>query len=371
MTHDADYRWMQMAIGVSRRGLGHVWPNPSVGCVIVRDNRVLAAGWTQPGGRPHAEAFALNQAQQANIDVRDATAFVTLEPCAHFGKTPPCADALIAAGIRRVVVAIEDPDPRVAGRGIAQLRSHGIEVVTGIAAEEAKDVLGGYLMRCESGRPLMAMKTATSLDSKIALSNGQSKWMTGPEIRQFGHLLRAHHDAMMVGIGTIRADDPMLDCRLPGMAQKSPKIVIIDPHFSISLNARILADERKHIIVGLLSHDKAQHDRCIELEARGHMLIYGHPAPDGGIAAIDIALALGAHGITSVLIEGGAQTQRRFLQAGLVDRLWWFRGAKMVGAGGVDALAIEGYQDMAALPCWTLHQSRVFGDDRVDMYRRA
>src|SRR5689334_20006331 len=214
-----DLRSMRAALALARRGLGTVWPNPAVGCVIVSDGRVVGRGWTQPGGRPHGETEALRRAGEA---ARRATAYVSLEPCCHWGKTPPCVDALIAAGVRRVVVALEDPDPRVAGRGIARLRDAGVEVETGVCTEEAAEINAGFFCRLRLGRPLVTLKLATSLDGRIATRSGESQWITGPPARERSHLLRATHDAILVGTETVIADDPQLTCRLPGLADRSP-----------------------------------------------------------------------------------------------------------------------------------------------------
>ena len=199
-----DLAHMRAALALARRGLGNTWPNPAVGCVIVNEGRVVGRGWTQRGGRPHAETEALARAGSA---ATGATAYVTLEPCSHHGKTPPCAEALIGARIARVVAAVEDPDPRVSGAGIARLRDAGVEVETGLCAEEAAELNAGFFCRVTHGRPLVTLKLATSLDGRIATANGESRWITGPAARERAHLLRATHDAVLVGTGTAFADD--------------------------------------------------------------------------------------------------------------------------------------------------------------------
>src|SRR5579862_7078692 len=214
-----DLMAMRGALSLARRGLGNTWPNPAVGCVLVREGRVVGRGWTQPGGRPHAETEALARAGRA---ARGATAYVTLEPCCHHGRTPPCADALIAAGLSRVVAAIEDPDPRVAGGGLARLRAAGLDVESGLCAAEAAEINAGFLSRLRLGRPLVTLKLATSLDGRIATASGESRWITGGPARERAHLLRATHDAILVGTDTVIADNPELTCRLPGLAGHSP-----------------------------------------------------------------------------------------------------------------------------------------------------
>ncbi|MYF07083.1 MAG: bifunctional diaminohydroxyphosphoribosylaminopyrimidine deaminase/5-amino-6-(5-phosphoribosylamino)uracil reductase RibD [Rhodospirillaceae bacterium] len=225
---------MSVALALGRRGLGTTAPNPSVGCVLVKEGRVVGRGWTQPGGRPHAEAEALGR---AGAEARGATAYVTLEPCAHHGRTPPCAEALIGAGVARVVTALEDPDSRVAGSGLARLAAAGIAVESGVCADIAACDLGGYLRRQRAGRPRFSLKLATSLDGRIATAGGDSRWITGTLARARGHALRASHDAVMIGIGTALADDPMLTCRLPGVRRQTLRIVL-------DSQARLPADSR-------------------------------------------------------------------------------------------------------------------------------
>ncbi|MEM6480784.1 MAG: bifunctional diaminohydroxyphosphoribosylaminopyrimidine deaminase/5-amino-6-(5-phosphoribosylamino)uracil reductase RibD, partial [Pseudomonadota bacterium] len=219
----ADKRFLSLAIALSRRGLGRTWPNPAVGCVLVRDGRIVGRGATQPSGRPHAEQQALARAGAA---ARGATAYVSLEPCAHYGKTPPCAEALVTAGVVRVVAALQDPDPRVDGQGFDILRAAGVEVDSGLMQDEAAEVLGGFLSRHEKGRPQITLKLALSLDGRIATASGHSQWITGPSARRTVHALRARHDAVMVGAGTARADDPMLTIRDLGISHQPDRIVV-------------------------------------------------------------------------------------------------------------------------------------------------
>ncbi len=237
-----DLQHMNAALALARRGLGRTWPNPAVGCVIVKDGRVVGRGWTQPGGRPHAETEALDR---AGTLADGATLYTSLEPCSHHGKTPPCADAVINAGIARVVMAIEDSDPRVKGTGLARLRAAGVTVDIGIGAAEATEINAGFLMRLATGRPLVTLKLATTLDGKIAMASGESRWITGEPARRRAHLLRASHDAVMIGIGTAIADDPELTCRLPGMADRHPVRIVVDPGLRLPLTARLVVDAAK------------------------------------------------------------------------------------------------------------------------------
>lgn len=373
MKQGDDDRWMRVAIDLSRRGLGQTWPNPSVGCVLVKDNKLLAQGWTQPGGRPHAESFALAQAGQSGIEISGSTAYVTLEPCAHHGKTPPCADALIAAGIARVVVGIEDPDPRVAGRGIDNLRRHGIDVVSGVCSDDIRHILAGYLMRCHTGRPLFALKIASSLDGRIALANGQSKWITAPAARSFGHMLRARHDAILVGMGTVRQDNPLLNCRLPGLEDRNPRIIVIDPGYTISLDSNVIKSLIKPIIIG--STSIANKEKIIRraslMEAGCHVLDIDMNMNDQTIDINKLSSEIGRIGLTSVLIEGGAMTSRHFLSVDYVDHLWWFSGNMILGGDAVAAVAPLGLDVLDRARHWIPVSDRVIAGTRIQLLSRG
>src|SRR5258708_2889973 len=248
---DRDY--MAGALTLARRGLGRVWPNPTVGAVLVNDGRVVGRGWTQPGGRPHAETEALRRAGAA---ARGAALYVTLEPCAHHGKTPPCADALVEAGIARAVVALEDPDPRVSGRGLARLSQAGIPVQLGVGETEAKEINLGFFTRLAIGRPMLTLKLATTLDGRIATRSGESRWITGEPARALAHFLRANHDAVLVGVGTALVDDPLLTCRLPGLVERSPVRVVVDGHLRLPLTSA-LAASAKHTPTWIACLDNA------------------------------------------------------------------------------------------------------------------
>ena len=234
----SDITHMRAALALARRGLGSAWPNPAVGCVLVKDGAVVGRGWTQPGGRPHGETEALERAGEA---ARGATAYVRLEPCCQWGKTPPCTDALLAAGVARVVLPVEDPDPRVSGRGIARLRDAGVEVVTGVLADEARALNEGFFRRINDGRPLVTLRLASTLDGRIATSEGESRWITGDLARERAHLLRARHDAVMIGSNTALADDPELTCRLPGLTNRSPVRIVVDGRLRVPLTATLVA----------------------------------------------------------------------------------------------------------------------------------
>ncbi|MQX35049.1 bifunctional diaminohydroxyphosphoribosylaminopyrimidine deaminase/5-amino-6-(5-phosphoribosylamino)uracil reductase RibD [Roseospira navarrensis] len=338
---------MTAALALAGRGLGRVWPNPAVGCVLARDGRVVGRGWTRPGGRPHAETEALRRAGET---ARGATAYVTLEPCSHHGKTPPCADALIAAGVARVVAALRDPDPRVSGRGLARLADAGVTVETlppdHPAAQRAAEINAGFLLRVTQGRPLVTVKAAATLDGRIATASGESRWITGPAARARGHRLRAEHDAIAVGIGTVRADDPLLDCRLPGLEDRSPVRVVFDSRLALSPDSR-LAGRTDRAPVWVLCTEPASADRRAALESRGVRVLPVTADGDGRVEIGAALAALGSAGITRLLVEGGGQLIGALLAARRVDRLAWFVAPKLLGeaarpvvAGfGVDRLA--------------------------------
>jgi diaminohydroxyphosphoribosylaminopyrimidine deaminase / 5-amino-6-(5-phosphoribosylamino)uracil reductase len=355
---------MRAALALARRGLGNVWPNPAVGCVIVNEGRVVGRGWTQPGGRPHAESEALARAGEG---ARGATAYVTLEPCCHWGRTPPCAEALIAAGIARVVVALEDPDRRVAGGGIARLRGAGIAVETGLCAEAAEEVNAGFLERVRLGRPLVTLKLATSLDGRIATAGGDSRWITGQWARDYAHLLRAAHDAILVGTGTVIADDPLLTCRLPGLGDRSPVRVVLDRRLRLSPQARVLAEARLvPTWLVTLSADQARH---AALRRAGVEIVVAEPDADG---QIDLAAALprlGERGLTRLLVEGGGRLAAALLRCDLVDRLVWLHAPLLLGGDAIAAVAALGLARLAEAPGFERVAAAPLGGDFCTTFR--
>ncbi len=360
-----DVRWMRTALALARRGLGAVWPNPAVGCVIINQGCAVGRGWTQAGGRPHAETEALRRAGQA---ARGATAYVSLEPCCHWGRTPPCADALIDAGVRRVVVAVEDPDPRVAGNGIARLRAAGIAVDAGLGAEEATEINAGFLTRLALGRPLVTLKLATSLDGRIATSGGESQWITGSPARERGHALRAAHDAIMVGTATVLADDPQLTCRLPGLGQRSPVRIVLDHQLRIPRSAAVIAEARQTPtwILTLRSADAA---RRAPLLAAGVTLIDVDPDTENRVDLVAALAVLGERGVTRLLIEGGAQLAAALLRARLVDRLAWFHAPLLIGGDGTPAVAGLCLEQLADAPGFERLSVARVGDDMLTTFR--
>jgi len=356
---------MRTALALARRGLGTVWPNPAVGCVIVEERQVVGRGWTQPGGRPHGETEALRRAGDA---ARGAAAYVSLEPCCHWGRTPPCVDALITAGVRRVVVALEDPDPRVAGEGLRRLRAAGLDVDVGLCAEEAAEVNAGFLSRLRLGRPLVTLKFATSLDGRIATASGESQWISGPPARERAHALRASHDAIMVGTGTAVADDPQLTCRLPGLDHRSPVRVVIDRHLRIPPAARLIADA--HVVpTWVLTLPSADPDRRAAFLASRVTLIDVDPDRTGQVDLAAALTALGERGITRLLVEGGAGLAAAFFRARLVDRLVWVHAPLAIGGDGIPAIAGLDLAALADAPAFERLSTETIGDDVLTTFR--
>jgi diaminohydroxyphosphoribosylaminopyrimidine deaminase / 5-amino-6-(5-phosphoribosylamino)uracil reductase len=358
---------MRAALALAARGLGRTWPNPAVGCVLVRDGVVVGRGWTQPGGRPHAETEALGRAGEA---ARGATAYVSLEPCSHTGKTPPCADALIAAGVARVVAAVEDPDPRVSGRGVAMLRAAGIRVDRGPSADDAADLNAGFFLRIKRGRPLVSLKLATSLDGRIATHSGDSRWITGEAARRRAHGLRATHDAILVGTGTALADDPALTCRLPGLGERSPVRVVLDRQLRLPASAKLLATARD-VPTWVITAAAGDALRRQALEGAGVEIIDVAAASDGRLSISATLQALGARGITRILAEGGSALAASLLQQDLVDRLYWFRSASVIGGDGLAAAASLGIERLFDAKLFARLETETLGADMLESYRRS
>jgi diaminohydroxyphosphoribosylaminopyrimidine deaminase/5-amino-6-(5-phosphoribosylamino)uracil reductase len=358
---------MGAALGLARRNLGRTWPNPSVGCVIVKDGRVVGRGYTQPGGRPHAETEAL---AQAGVLAQGATAYVSLEPCAHHGKTPPCAEALVAARIKTCVIATGDPDPRVAGGGIAILKAAGIEIRLGVLEDEALELNAGFFTRVKSGRPLVTLKLATSLDGRIATLSGESKWITGPDARAIGHQLRAGHDAIMVGSGTVLADDPELTCRLTGLEDRSPVRVVLDTRLRVAPTAKLLANQDRFPtwLVTRAGQSAAVLDGLRALKTT----LICPPIDESGRVALKAALKeLAERGLTRILVEGGANLATSLLKEDLVDRLAWFQAPLVIGDDGMAAIGELGRAALDRISRFKLLSAQQIGPDSFALYSRA
>jgi diaminohydroxyphosphoribosylaminopyrimidine deaminase / 5-amino-6-(5-phosphoribosylamino)uracil reductase len=327
-----DERFMHLALALGRRGLGRTWPNPSVGAVIVKDGVIVGRGWTQAGGRPHAEMEALARAGDA---ARGATLYVTLEPCSHYGKTPPCADALVAAGISRVVSALEDPNPEVSGQGHARLHAAGIAVDVGLGAAEARRDHAGHIRRMRDGRPHVMLKLAMSADGKAGAAGRKPVAITGEVTRERVHLMRAQSDAIMVGIGTALADDPMLTCRLPGMARNSPVRIVMDRALRLPPASKVAATARE-VPAWVVTGMEAPQAAAEVLQGQG-VEVLRVAGNDGHVDLASVLKLIASRGITRLMVEGGPTLAAAFIVADLVDVAQLFRAPAIVG-DGIDAL---------------------------------
>ncbi len=363
-----DEAYMNAALSLAQRGLGNVWPNPAVGCILVKDDIVLGRGWTQPGGRPHAETGALTRAGDY---AKGATAYVTLEPCSHHGQTPPCADALIKAGVARVVVAVEDPDPRVSGNGIKMLKDAGIDVTLNVCREKAIEVNEGFFLKILKNRPMFTMKMATTLDGRIAVHTGESQWITEAPTRLQGHLLRATHDAIMVGIGTATEDNPRLTCRLPGLEEHSPVRIVVDRRMRLPLTNNLVTQAHK-IPTWMITLGDQDDIRAEAYQEAGMELIIPPDATgaDGGITLSWVAEELANRGLTRVLVEGGSHLAAAMLRRKLIDRLSWMRAPRIMGHDGIPVTQAFGVDHLEETPFFDRTYSFASGDDVVEVYRR-
>ncbi|MCF3593342.1 bifunctional diaminohydroxyphosphoribosylaminopyrimidine deaminase/5-amino-6-(5-phosphoribosylamino)uracil reductase RibD [Rhodobacteraceae bacterium LMO-12] len=356
---------MALALSLGRRGMGRTWPNPAVGCVIVRDGRIVGRGVTAPGGRPHAEPLALAQAGAA---ARGATAYVSLEPCAHHGQTPPCAQALVDAGVARVVAPLEDNDPRVSGQGFAMLRAAGIAVTTGVLSNEAARDHAGFFLRNQMNRPFVTLKLATSFDGRIATATGESQWITGQLARRAVHAMRARHDGVMVGGGTARADDPSLTVREMGV-DRQPVRIVVSRHLDLPLMSR-LARSAKDIPLWLAhgpAADPALHSAWEGIGAR----LFPCALSGGQLDLTSVLGALAEAGLTRVFCEGGGGLAASLLAADLVDELVGFTAGLAIGAEGLPAIGALGLSNLQTAPRFTLAETRDLGGDVLHIWRRA
>ena len=348
---------MSHALALAARGLGRTWPNPAVGCVIVKEGRVIGRGWTQPGGRPHAERMALDQAGHG---ARGATAYVTLEPCAHHGRTPPCAEALVAAGLARVATALTDPDPRVSGRGHAILRAGGVTVTAGVCAPRARQLQAGFLKRITQGLPFVTLKLATTLDGRIATATGESRWITGAEARRRVHLMRMTHDAVLTSSATARADDPDLTAREMG-AGHQPLRLLADSTLKTPPDSRLGRSAKDHPVWVL--HGPAAPDTARAAWAATGARLIEAPTEGPHLNLTGTFRALAAEGLTRILIEAGGQFAAALLRARLVDDLALFQAGCLIGADGVPVLGPLGLSALAEAPRPRLVESATFGPD--------
>lgn len=367
---ELDRRLMAAALRVGRRNLGNTYPNPAVGALIVHHEvggpRIVGRGWTAPGGRPHAEIVALAEAGEA---ARGATAYVTLEPCAHHGQTPPCADALVAAGIARLVVAITDPDERVAGKGIAIARAAGIDVATGVLQAEATIAHGGHINRVTRNRPWITLKLAVSADGMIGRGDGERMMVTGKPAFDRVQAIRSEHDAILVGSGTVAVDDPRLTLRPPFSRERPLIRVIVDSDAEISLDTHLVTTARE-IPVWLIVADDADTGRTEALESAG-VVVKRVPRGSGGLDLVAVFARLAEDGLTRVLVEGGAKIAGSLVTLGLIDEVALFRASVVVGADGVRALAGQALSAIERSPRYRLIDDAMIGEDRMRRFLRV
>jgi diaminohydroxyphosphoribosylaminopyrimidine deaminase/5-amino-6-(5-phosphoribosylamino)uracil reductase len=369
MTPTDDARFMALALALGARGLGRTWPNPAVGAVIVRNDGagpvIVGRGWTQPGGRPHAETGALQRAGEA---ARGATLYVTLEPCSHHGKTPPCADAIVAAGVARVVSPMVDPNPEVSGAGHWRMAEAGIVVEVGVGAEEAAIAHAGHIRRVRDGRPHVMLKLAVSADGKAGLAGRRPAAITGEAARARVHALRAMNDAVLTGIGTALADDPLLTCRLPGMAERSPVRLVLDSALRLPLESRLVTTARETPF-WVVAGEAAPKERAEALQRRGaEVLSVGSSAGRLDLAAVLHALA--ERGITRLMVEAGPILAAAFLAADLVDEAVLLRAPVSIGADGIDALEGRPLEALTRSERLVLTGSEMVGADTMEHYQR-
>ncbi len=364
--HRADSEHMRAALALARRGLGSTWPNPSVGCVVVREGRVVGRGRTAPGGRPHAEPQALAMAGE---QARGATVYVTLEPCCHWGRTPPCTDAMIKAGVARVVVALRDPDPRVDGQGADRLRAAGIEVEERLLATEAAELQAGFIWRLQQSRPFVTLKLASTLDGRIASHGGESQWITGEAARRAAQAMRGSADAILVGIGTVLADDPQLTCRISGFRETKLVRVVVDSHLRMPFVSKLVRGvaEAPVWILSRAGGDHARRDAMRELGVR----IFEVRGSNTGVDLPEALKALAEAGITRLLVEGGGQVAGSLLRADMVDRVAWFHAGAIMGGDGWPAAQAFGVEHLGSMPRFRRRRIMELGPDMLSEYERA
>jgi diaminohydroxyphosphoribosylaminopyrimidine deaminase / 5-amino-6-(5-phosphoribosylamino)uracil reductase len=369
MTPTEDARFMALALALGARGLGRTWPNPAVGAVIVRNDGagpvIVGRGWTQPGGRPHAETEALQRAGEA---ARGATLYVTLEPCSHHGKTPPCADAIVAAGVARVVSAMVDPNPEVSGAGHWRMAEAGVVVEVGVGAEEAARAHAGHIRRVRDGRPHVLLKLAVSADGKAGLIGPKPVAITGEAARARVHALRAMSDALLTGIGTVLADDPLLTCRLPGMAGRSPVRVVLDGGLRLPLEGRLAATARE-VPSWVVAGEAAPKARAKALQRLGAEVLW--VSSFEGLLDIPAVLQqLAERGITRLMVEAGPMLNAAFVDANLVDEAVLLRAPSPIGPEGLDALEGRPLEALSRSPHLILTSSERVGPDTMERYQR-
>lgn len=363
---DDDRHFMRVALSLSKRGLGNVWPNPSVGCVLISpQGTIVGRGFTKPGGRPHAERVALDE---AGDKARNATAYVTLEPCSHFGVSPPCAEGLIEACVKRVVSALEDPDDRVSGRGHDMLRNAGIIVDVGLYSDEASRINSGFLSRILFGRPMVTLKLASTMDGRSATQSGESKWITGSVAREHGHLLRANHDAILVGASTVLADNPTLTCRIAGRFEQSPVRIILDRKGEVPLSANMVTSAN-NVPTWVVTTDALLREVSEKFAETGVKVVSARCENDH-FDLNDVMKCLGKQGVTRVLVESGGILAASLVRDNLVDHIVHFSAPSIIGADGKAMIADLGFDRLSVISRFRRVSVREVGEDIVTTYEK-
>lgn len=360
-----DISYMRLALAYARRGVGTTFPNPSVGCVLVQDGECVAAAVTAPGGRPHAEILAL---QYAGKKAKGATAYVTLEPCSHYGETSPCAKALIEAGISRVVIAIQDPNPKVAGAGIVMVQAAGVTVEQGLLEKEAYRVNQGFFSVHTRARPLIALKIASTMDGKVATATGESQWVTDGPSRRYGHFLRASYDAIMVGSGTVRKDNPLLTCRLPGCEDRNPVRVIISTSLDTGMDMALI--HTAHQVPTWIVTTSSAAGTINAYIARGCRVMVVKKDAGGYCDLHETVQMLAKEGVTRLLVEGGPTLATAFLRQQLVDRIYWFHAPAIMGEDGKAGFGTLAVPSLSAMPVFKPIGVRSWGRDTLTVMER-
>lgn len=351
--------YMRKALALAERNLGCTAPNPSVGCVIVKNDQIIAEGITKMGGRPHAETIAL---EKAGSNARGADLYVTLEPCSHHGKTPPCAESIVKAGIKRVFIANIDPSEKVLGKGIKTLKDAGIRVETGIMEDQASKINEGFFSVCNRGRPFVTLKLATSLDGKIATSKKESKWITNDLARKYAHMLRAKSDAIVTGIGTVLQDDPDMTCRIAGLEGRSPVRIVLDSKLRIDKKSKILQNADK-APTWIITSEKCNGD------IKGATIIKNKENNEGSIDLASMLKMLADKDITTVMVECGSRLATSFIKSGLVDRIIWVKAPILIGNDGIAAIGNLGLNKLEDKIRLILEDSFRLEDNIVEIYK--
>ena len=358
-SRSADQRWMARCLHLARRSMGQSWPNPPVACILVRAGRLVGSGRTARGGRPHAEAEAL---ASAGISSQGATAYVTLEPCSHTGATPPCANALVEAGVRRCVVSLLDPNPLVSGAGVERLRRHGVSVDTGLFADAAEELLAGHASRMRRGRPWLSLKIAATLDGAVGGTGRTRREITGERSRAYVEVLRTECDAVLTGIGTVLADDPLLTTRNKGLTHRSPVRIVLDTRLRIPVDSNLVRSAET-VPVWVVHGPSAPQERLADLQARGIRLVKAPESSSGGLEIGPTMQVLSQCGITRVLAETGPRLSTTLLAEGIADEVIWLAAGRLLGRSGLNAMEAALNRNLG------LRQSFQLGEDRATVWR--